>query len=240
MHDHTTSLRAEKILARIKDAFILLDDAWRIVEVNKALTDLAGRPRESLLGVSHWEAFPASRTNKAWSEYHRARDTGQEVHFTEHYIGEGYDYYLEVDGYPTEEGGLAIFFRDVSSRIRSELARQQSEQRYALAARVTSNAIWQWDLATNVLEWGEGFSTVFGYPSTGEAHGGAEWESLIHPDDRSRVVLGIEHVLNGNDGALRWEDSYRFRRADGSWAAVVDRAYITRDVASPSLWPSYN
>jgi PAS domain S-box-containing protein len=103
MPHSTPSPRAEKILERIKDAYILLDDAWHIIEVNKALTDLAGRPRESLLGVSHWEAFPASRTNKAWNEYHRVRDSGQEAHFTEHYVGEGYDHYLDVDAYPTEE-----------------------------------------------------------------------------------------------------------------------------------------
>lgn len=229
MPDLTPTQRAERILAHIKDAYILLDDAWRIIEVNPALTAMSGRSRDSLLGLSHWDAFPASRTNKAWGAYHQVRDTGVEAHFTEHYLGEGYDFYLEVDAYPTEEGGVAIFFRDISDRVRADLAREQSEQRYALAARVTSNVIWQWDLTADVIAWGEGFSAVFGYPETAVAQSGEDWAQCIHPEDRPRVLSTIAAALHDERIADRWEDAYRFHRADGSWAYVVDRAYITRD-----------
>jgi PAS domain S-box-containing protein len=52
-----------------------------------------------------------------------------EAHFAHHYVGEGYDRHIEIDAYPTDEGGVAVFWREVSARVRAEQAlRQQNEQ----------------------------------------------------------------------------------------------------------------
>jgi PAS domain S-box-containing protein len=50
-----------------------------------------------------------------------------EAHFTHHYVGEGHDRFLEIDAYPTDEGGIALFWRDVSKRVRAETALRESE-----------------------------------------------------------------------------------------------------------------
>jgi signal transduction histidine kinase len=61
----------------------------------------------------------------------------------------------------------------------------------------------------------------------------AWWLERIHPDDHDRVVSGIHAVVDG--GGQMWSDEFRFRRSDGGWADVVDRAYVVHDAGGRPL-----
>jgi PAS domain S-box-containing protein len=52
------------------------------------------------------------------------------------------------------------------------------------------------------------------------------WDSHLHPDDRERVVAGINSIIE--KGGSSWTDEYRFERADGTFTEVLDRGYIAR------------
>lgn len=122
--------RAETILERMGDAHSVLDRDFRIVGVNAAAERLLGKRRAELLGRSHWDAFPGSFDAPVGRAFRRVIEEGVEQHLAHHYTGEGYDMHLEVDAYPTDEGGLAMFWRDVSQRVRADLALRASEQQY--------------------------------------------------------------------------------------------------------------
>jgi PAS domain-containing protein len=51
---------------------------------------------------------------------------------------------------------------DVTERKRTEAALRESEERFEIVARATNDAIWDWDLVTNVVWRNEGCQT-FGY-----------------------------------------------------------------------------
>jgi len=52
--------------------------------------------------------------------------------------------------------------------------------------------------------------------------------SLLHPDDRDRVTASLEAVRDGRQD--RYEDVFRLRKADGTWAWIVTNcAVIYRD-----------
>lgn len=121
---------------------------------------------------------------------------------------------------------------DITDRKRHEEALRRSEERFRLVARVTGEAIWDNDLATGRQEWDGATEALFGYPPH-EGRSGEWWEERVHPDDRGRVLLGLAAVLEG--GGEAWEEEYRFRRADGSYATVVDRGIVLRDGAGRSV-----
>src|SRR5271169_2293627 len=91
-------------------------------------------------------------------------------------------------------------------------------------------ASWRWDLSTGAVEWDERLHVLFGYS---ERVTDAPWrESRIHPDDRTRVTTSLQRATIVNHGA-EWSDQYRFRQADGSYAAVTERARVVQDDAGP-------
>ncbi|MFP5502723.1 MAG: PAS domain-containing protein [Candidatus Sericytochromatia bacterium] len=101
------------------------------------------------------------------------------------------------------------------------------EERYHLVAKATNDAIWDWNLATDHVEWNDGVYTLFGYGRDEVSPNAGWWYETIHPDDRERVVQGIH--LAQDQGEPVWTDEYRFRRADGTYAWVTDRGYCVFD-----------
>jgi signal transduction histidine kinase/PAS domain-containing protein len=102
------------------DPMFALDRNWRFVMGNRAYETVAQTPRDDLFGRVLWEVFPAAAdlSSKFWIEYHRAMEERVTVHFEEYYPP--LDLWTDVTAHPTQEGGIAVFFRDISDRKHSE------------------------------------------------------------------------------------------------------------------------
>lgn len=98
------------------------------------------------------------------------------------------------------------------------------------AGDIPRSAVWNWDLKTGAIEWAQGLKTIFGHPET--VTDSAWRESRIHPEDRERVALSLQRATVINDGSV-WTERYRFQMANGTWAAVIERAYVLRDELGP-------
>jgi diguanylate cyclase (GGDEF)-like protein/PAS domain S-box-containing protein len=109
-------------------------------------------------------------------------------------------------------------------RKRSEDALRLSQERFELVARATSDAVWDWDLSTNDVWWNEGFQKLFGYEPQDVGTGLDAWVSRIHPEDSERVVDDIHRHIDSRK--TNWLDEYRFKRADDTYAFVIDRGYV--------------
>ncbi|WP_176559360.1 PAS domain S-box protein [Rubellimicrobium roseum] len=110
-------------------------------------------------------------------------------------------------------------------RARSERRLRETEERYRLAAAATNDAIWDWQVSGDHVVWNEALRTLFGYSET--ATPGDWWLDRIHPEDRDRIDRDLNALVAG-DGT-KWSAEYRFRRADGSYADVLDRGFVQRD-----------
>jgi len=103
----------------------------------------------------------------------------------------------------------------------------KSPEYLPLLARATHDAIRDWDVSSSILCWPQGLETLLGYEqSSTNCHIGF-WEQRIHPTDRTRVAGSIRDALFGN--AEHWSGEYRFRRADGHYLQLLERAVIIRD-----------
>jgi PAS domain S-box-containing protein len=120
---------------------------------------------------------------------------------------------------------------DVTDRKNMEEALRQSEERFRLAIEATNDAIWDIDLKAGAVSWNDTYSTLYGRPEKADSL--QFWIDRIHPEDRERTVDDYQAALSR--GASSWTCEYRFRRADGKWAHIYDRAYIARD-ASGNAW----
>ncbi|MDQ2918855.1 MAG: PAS domain-containing protein, partial [Verrucomicrobiota bacterium] len=103
---------------------------------------------------------------------------------------------------------------------------------FALAARATNDAVRDWDVKNGQLAWPQGLENLFGYtPSIVSAEIGF-WQRHVHPEDRPRMAAAIRDALQDDE---RWRGEYRFRRADGSYILVLERAIIQRDANGEAI-----
>jgi PAS domain S-box-containing protein len=136
-------------------------------------------------------------------------------------------YYTPVVGADGAVAGMTVVGLDVTPRERAKAAQEESEARYRLIARATIDAIWDWDLTTGHIWRSEGFSTRFGYPLEVVGDDIRWWEGRVHPDDLERAIAERDAFIRGVASDISME--YRYQRADGTYARVVNRIHAVRD-----------
>ncbi|GAC1312360.1 MAG: PAS domain-containing sensor histidine kinase [Mucilaginibacter sp.] len=103
-----------------------------------------------------------------------------------------------------------------------------SDERFKYVVKATNDAIWDMDLKTQEVQWGEGYEKLFGYQLKNNERDFGDWKSKIHPDDLQRVLDSLE-ILIANKGSHIWEEEYRYFKSDGNIAYVYDRGYVIYD-----------
>jgi two-component system, cell cycle sensor histidine kinase and response regulator CckA len=103
----------------------------------------------------------------------------------------------------------------------------QNAQHLALVARATNDAVRIWDVKTGALSWPQGLESLLGHAPSAAENRISFWEEKIHPEDRTRAAASIAEALRG--GSEHWSGEYRFRRGDGTYAHLLERALIVRD-----------
>jgi two-component system CheB/CheR fusion protein len=101
-----------------------------------------------------------------------------------------------------------------------------SEERFRLVSRATNDAIWDWDLVNNQLWVSDAFYSLFNYDPA-SPFSRKDLIEKIHPEDRNDVERSIHKAIN--DGKKNWSREYRFVKADGSIAEVLDRGYVLQN-----------
>jgi len=98
---------------------------------------------------------------------------------------------------------------------------------FAIVARATNDAVRDWDVRSNGLSWPQGLERLLGYdPSTTECNDIGFWQKNLHPADRARIASSIRDTFVSSSD--HWSGEYRFRRVDGDYINVLERALILR------------
>jgi len=128
-----------------------------------------------------------------------------------------------------EADGIIGTYVEITSRKKMENALRESEERLRLALMATNDVVWDWDIVNDRQKWNEAGRWVFGWTEIVEnSVDAAWWVERVHPEDRPRVHDSFFEVVD-NPLAEHWEDEYRFMKADGTYAEVLDRGYVLRD-----------
>jgi PAS domain S-box-containing protein len=112
--------RAETILASINDGFFALDQDWHFTYVNAAAERLLSQPSNALIGTSHWDAYPDLEGSPLEANYRKAMTERVSVSFENFYTP--WDRWFAIRAYPARDGGLSVFFQDVTDRKHAETA----------------------------------------------------------------------------------------------------------------------
>lgn len=137
---HATSERAQDaahhitlVLESISDAFYAVDSDFRFTYVNRRAEEWWKRDRADLIGRHYWTEFPAAVGSEAHRYHLEAMRERRPVHFET--VSPLLHHWVDVSIFPAEDGGLAVYFRDITERKQSELALREALERERNIAR---------------------------------------------------------------------------------------------------------
>jgi len=128
-------------------------------------------------------------------------------------------------------GGEPIFqgtVQDISHQKFLSLSLEKSNERFNYVSKATFDAIWDWNLETNELYLGDGYKELFGHNFPEETVDISKWSENIHLSDKKRILTNINEVINDKN-QNNWIQEYRYIKADGEIAYVIDRGIVIRN-----------
>lgn len=120
-------------LESMSDRFLVFDRDWRIIFANTAAAQFMHHRLEDLLGKVYWEEFSVVLGTIIEREFRRAVAEQVTVRFEVYYAP--WQSWAEARAYPLPEGGLAVFFLDITARKQTEQALAQHMTALHLANR---------------------------------------------------------------------------------------------------------
>ena len=214
-------------------------DGPLVVYVNDAFSQHTGYSREELIGMTP-RMLQGPNTQRDRLDAMRKAMVAWQPHRTEliNYTKSGAEIWLEFEIIPVaDDTGFFTHWvsiqRDITERKRAEESQRLYQARFETIAKAVNDVVWEWDLGTDKLWWSEAMTTCFGHVPAEMDISISSWKDNIHPDDKERVVSKIYSVIEGSEE--NWEDEYRFGRADGTYATVVDRGYVMRHASGVGI-----
>lgn len=125
--------RARMVLESMSDGYVLLDNEFRFVAANSSMVRGSGLSPETLVGRRIWDVFPGAKDNEWETRLRAAAQDRAERHFTLPYKDSQRDIVVDIDIYPALEGGIVVFWRNVTAREKATAERERQLRRARVA-----------------------------------------------------------------------------------------------------------
>ena len=209
--------RRKEVLDSMAEGFIVLDHAFRVLEINAEGLRLDGRPQAQIIGRVHWDLWPASVGTPVETNYRHAMTRREPVQFEQRYVGEGHDVCLDIRVYPVT-GGIAAFYRDLTAQAAVATQLLHSNERFS-AAMQAIGVMWTNSADGRMTGAQPGWAELTGQSEAEYRDFG--WACAVHPDD-AQPSLDAWHAAVAERRLFTFE--HRVRRRDGAWRRFAIRA----------------
>jgi PAS domain S-box-containing protein len=218
-------VRTASLLEATADAYFALDEQLRVVAVNGAMERSTGLLREAMLGAEFLTLFPGAAGTDFERHYRCAVTERVEAHFTHDYSDGRLELVVEVDAYPATDGGVSVFWRDITEHVRAESALRASEARYRTLTEAVPVQVWtarpdgQLDFVSP--------RTIAYFDASAEQVLGTGWATYVHPDDLPAAIAEWKTALATG---TPYETEFRLRMGEtGEYRWHLARALPERD-----------
>jgi two-component system, chemotaxis family, CheB/CheR fusion protein len=251
-----SSMSAILVLKSVRSRNHITD--FKIVAANEPMSRLFDKEPDELGGNSFKEQLPAIAMDGVFEKFTQLVQQDSFLHTEYCYLVDDRQRWLEIAAAKMGDG-LAATFTDITEKKQAEERLQKhynelivtkdelkklnedleskvkartvelsrSEERFRLVSSVTNDAICDWNILNNELWLSDNFFTLFGYPAEQNVVDRGYWLSKIHPEDRANVEETMNKAIKTNQ--RQWDSEYRFLKANGEYAYILDRGYILHD-----------
>jgi PAS domain S-box-containing protein len=229
LHDRLRQIdeKSTLILDAITDMYFAFTPKFRFAHLNRHAArqiSLLGKDPDQLIGKLLWDEFPNSP-----NEATLRRVMSERIPLTdeEYYAPLGQWYENRI--YPSSDGGLVVFSRNVTERRRGEEALRRSEAYLEAGQRISHTGSWAWNLASGELFWSPEHFHIMGLDARTVKPTYELFFQRVHPDDRA----GLWHALETAVAERRsYAGKYRIVRPDGSIRHIRAEAQPMMDASA--------
>jgi diguanylate cyclase (GGDEF)-like protein/PAS domain S-box-containing protein len=107
---------------------------------------------------------------------------------------------------------------------------KQAEQTLYFILDIINEGVWDWNAKNGKVIRSAGWFRMLGHPVGELPEDVITWETVIHPDDYSRVMAHFEDYIEGRCDTYRIQ--YRCKKADGDYLWIEDSGKIVERDAS--------
>ena len=193
---------ASGVLSSVTDAFFVVGKDWRFTFVNDGTVRQFGKGRAEIVGVNVWEMFPDAVGNESHVQLHRAMADRVAVEYEVFYPP--WQRWFLGKAYPTDDGGLAVYTRDITERKRVEQMLAERTELLNGVLEGTTDVIFVKDLNGRMLLANAAFAAAA--RSTPEQLVGKTDQELFPPDLAS-AVRQIDQAVIAGGSPIEFEET---------------------------------
>jgi PAS domain S-box-containing protein len=243
----------EQTLDIVPDLIAILDNEYRIVRVNRALTAKLNLAPEKCVGLTCYSVIHGTNEPPTYCPYKILLKEGLErtIEYREDRLGG--DFIVSVSPLHDSEGnliGCIHISRDITEHkkveetlkkahdILEEKVKErtaeleaayksllENERRLNEAQKMAHIGFWDWDLVTDEMYWSDEMYRIFGYMPRESSSYYNNILCRIHPDDRDYVYSTVKKWKNGKLHDI----DHRIILANGEERTVYTKAEIILD-----------
>ncbi|MCF4101651.1 PAS domain-containing protein [Gillisia sp. M10.2A] len=240
----TIKKQEEELIRSVKKFKTLVQegsDFISILELSGVLTfvsdthaSILGIPEKELLGNNFMKFVYPEDQERTFIEYSKI-SYKQKVHIEPFRFKDGFGKWRWIETTLTNlindpnVNGIVANSKEVTEIIERNREIKELNERYRLAAYATDNLMYDWNLENDeAVRFYNGNEKLFGHTPE-EIDKREFWRNHVHPEELEALSVQLKETLE-DPGKNLIKTKYRFRRADGSYAHLIDRAYILRDL----------
>lgn len=196
-----------------------LDFRWDIrIAVSKKQPEIFALVQQALSQIT-----PAQR-DSLYNAY-IGLDLAKNQHFLEKYRIQ-YTWALWIIGFLIAV--IIVFYSLLQQQVRKKTEELQLQnERYSLATRAASDAIFELFADTGTIQFEENFNQLFGYDLHNRRDNIQKWWPNVHPSDLGPFHEEVKRVFKSNEAFLKFQ--FRLLKANGLYARVEVRCYLIRN-----------
>lgn len=103
-------------------------------------------------------------------------------------------------------------------------ATRQAESRWQVALEGAGAGVWDWNMQTNQVFYSRLWKAMLGYTETEVGNDFIEWDSRVHPDDKTYTYIALEDHIQGR--TPHYQSEHRLRCKDGTYKWMLDRGQV--------------
>jgi PAS domain S-box-containing protein len=221
----------------------LLTPQGRVIEANQTALDFAGIQNEEVHGKYFWEAHwwqVSTETQQQLQSAIKIAAQGEFVRYEVEVKGKEnqfitidfslkpiFDDQGNVELLVPEGRDITALYQELNLRKQTELALQESQQRYEMATKAGGVGYWDYCIESKGLYLDSNFKRILGYEDAKIPNSLDGWLASVYPDDQALAKETFEAFIRGEFST--YETEYRVLHRDGSIRWFLCRGVLIRN-----------